>query len=76
MKRAFCIYQSKVTEWKKKSGAFHSLVSGNATLFEMLVFLSWLGLYLIPLFSNVVSINLNSEQKSKETEPAVSPAEA
>jgi hypothetical protein len=47
---------------------YSALVSGNGTFFDAVVFVSWLGLCLIPIFSNAVSLSLKSEQKS--TEPA------
>jgi hypothetical protein len=47
---------------------YSALVSGSGTFFDAVVFVSWLGLCLIPIFSNAVSLSLKSEQKS--TEPA------
>lgn len=55
---------------------YSALVSGNGTFFDAVVFVSWLGLCLIPIFSSAVSLSLKSEQKSTEPVANTRSAEA
>ena len=45
---------------------YSALVSGNGTFFDAVVFLSWLGLCMVPIFTNAVSLSFKSEKKNQE----------